>query len=76
VIDGANDVRQLNFGWYESECDGDTRFRWSSARASAFFRLRKPMITCTIAFAGSKNREARMMVRPLGNLEPCLDESF
>jgi GT2 family glycosyltransferase len=75
LMDGESDVHQLNFGWYKPESDGATKFRWSGGQASALFKFRKPMLTCTIAFAGSDNREARVKVRPLGAADPCLDES-
>jgi GT2 family glycosyltransferase len=76
VLDGRIDAHQLNFGWYQVENDGDRAFRWSASRASVLFRLRAPVINCTMAFAGSNDREARIMIRPLGSLDPCLDETF
>lgn len=76
VFDGKSDAHQLNFGWYDVQYDGTTAFRWSASQASVLFRLRKPVITCTLGFAGSKDRKARILIRPLGSLNRCLDETF
>jgi GT2 family glycosyltransferase len=74
-MDGENDVRQLNFGWYNLEADGAIRFRWSAARASALFSLRAAALTCSLTVGGPNNREARVKVRPLGMFDPCLEKS-
>ena len=76
VLDGTGDTAQLNFGWYQAERDHNRPFRWSAPQASALFRLRKPVLACTIAFVGSRDREARIVMRPAGSLAPCVDQTF
>jgi hypothetical protein len=75
-IDGDSEAHQLNFGWYYAEKDDTRYFRWTASVASAIFRLRSPVLGCTVAFAGSEDREARLVIRPLGSLEPCFSEVF
>jgi glycosyltransferase involved in cell wall biosynthesis len=53
LMDGRNDMHQLNFGWYEAETDAGRTFRWSARQASVLFRFHVPVLNCTIAFAGS-----------------------
>ncbi len=75
-LDGESDMHQLNFGWYRSERDESTSFRWSSTHASALFRLRQPAVTCTLVFGGSSGRKARLVIRGLGGAQACVDEIF
>jgi hypothetical protein len=34
------------------------------------------LLTCTVGFAGSRDRQARIVIRALGSLEPCVSEVF
>lgn len=76
VLDGENDVHQLNFGWYHVERDADRSYRWTALHASALFRLRAPAITCTVAFRSQIEQQVRVVVRPLGTLKPCAEGIF
>jgi GT2 family glycosyltransferase len=77
AMDGKDDVRQLNFGWYQPETDGARTFRWSAARASVVFRLVRPVVSCTVAFLGlPSKRDARIVVRALGSLTPLHESGF
>jgi hypothetical protein len=70
ALDGKNDHYQLNFGWYYPENDGTIAFRWSAPVASALFRLRKPVLNCSVTFLGtSAPSQPRIAVRPLGSLD-------
>lgn len=76
AMDGKSDLHRLNFGWYYAENDGVRTFRWSASEASVLFRLRGPALICTIVLSASKEGEARMLIRPLGSLDPCVKEAF
>ena len=76
-MDGLSDAHQLNFGWYYPENDGILSFRWSAPQASALFKLRTPAVACALTFHGPETaRDARMVVRRLGSLEPAAEAAF
>jgi len=76
LMDGKTDIHQLNFGWYDAESEGTRTFRWSAPQASAWFRLRNASLSCTVAFSAPKDRETRIVIRPLGSLKASLDKTF
>ncbi len=77
AMDGQAELCQLNFGWYGPESDGATAFRWSAERASALFRLPRPVVSCTVSFrAQPATRRARIVVRALGSLTPLYESGF
>ncbi len=76
VMDGSSDVRGLNFGWYYPENDRGRPFRWTASHASALFRLRNGALACTMVFMGSRDGEARMLIRPLGSLDSQVEDTF
>jgi hypothetical protein len=76
VMDGNSDKHHLNFGWYYAENDGTATFRWTASHASALFRLRNPALTCTIVASRPKDGEASLRIRPLGSLDPRVEETL
>ena len=67
--DGRSDAAALNFGWYNAESDGAHTYRWTAARASAYFNFRAPVHRCSITcHVPHRASEVDFMVRPLGEL--------
>ncbi len=77
LMDGKDDIRQLNFGWYYAESDSTRTFRWSAPHASVLFRLREPVLSCTVTFLGlPSKRTVRILVRAFGSLKPLNETAF
>jgi GT2 family glycosyltransferase len=70
IFDGILDHGQLNFGWYDSEREGQVSFRWTEGYASTLFRFSSQMRSMTIRFRTQLvDRSIRVIVRKLGELE-------
>ncbi len=77
LVMGQNDAGQLYFGWYEPDWDGERVFRWTTQHASAVFRLRGQVSSCTVAFLGLERRQkVRLVVRRFGTLEALYENYF
>lgn len=70
MFDGVLDHGQLNFGWYDSEREGQVSFRWTEGYASTLFRFSSQMRSMTIRFRTQLvDRSIRVIVRRLGEVK-------
>jgi N-acetylglucosaminyl-diphospho-decaprenol L-rhamnosyltransferase len=67
AFDGAREIPQLNFGWYQLERHGSAAMRWTTGIASAFLRVptgaREAVVTWLAARPGQLTG---LRLRPLG----------
>jgi GT2 family glycosyltransferase len=77
ICDGEQDAAQLLYGWWPAQVEEGLHYRWSGAQAAALFRFHRPVYGCAARLlSASPARQARVMIRPLGKLEPAVRLQF
>jgi len=68
-FDGAQEVPQLNFGWYQLERHGSEAMRWTAGVASAFLRVPPATRTAVVRWAAARPGQlTELRLRPLGDV--------
>jgi hypothetical protein len=77
VLDGTADVAQLNFGWYDTESDGELAYRWTDVRASAFFSLSTEVRSLAVTLRSAIDvQSVTGMIRRAGEIAAKVQVSF